>query len=530
MWLFAKIVEVKLNKWVVLGLIFVIALAVRFYAFRESIYFGFDNARDAYISQDIYLKGDFKFIGPPVSGDVGLFHGPLYWYLIGPIFLLFKGDPAMVSMVFRVLNALGIFLVFAVTSSLFTPFVGYLTAFFYAISFEESQYSLYVGNPGLGVLTILLIFLGAILIYKKDKRSIWSPLLMLGGAAVSTQMNLMFVYTFMTVVVLILLLRKQAAKIAKKFWLIGLASVGLILSTYILVEFKYKFRSFVVAYKLFKEGYGVMDTHQSKYILFLSKYLRMFRDNLLGIDNYTLIGILAVLISAWVIYMAIKNKAYRILMVWLFSWVFLMFLGGHTAYYTNAGLGIAVLTAAALLIEKIFKWNKAAAAVLVMLIVFSNLRLVWFQQPNSLITEFQPQPMMKLTDEYKIIDEMYKEANGRGFTVRMTGVPYRVQTVWSYLFHFYALKKYGYLPYWELGNALGFPGEMPVPKTGTTCLRFLGREPMRGLPAVLVDYDEGQEKNFSSIVKKIDIGEFTLETRLALDKKCHNDKPTSLGY
>ena len=515
----------KLNKWIVLGAIFVVALAVRFYAFKESTYFGFDNARDAYISQDIYLKGDIKLIGPPVSGDVGLFHGPLFWYLLGPVFLLFKGDPAMVSAVFRILNALGVFLVFGVSSSLFTPYVGYLTALFYAVSFEESQYSLYDGNPGLGVITILMIVWGAVLIYKKSRYAKWSPLLMLGGAAVSTQMNLMFVYTFFIVAILLILVKEQALKIAKKFWLLGIAAAGLIMSTYIIVEIRYGFRSFKVASRLFSEGYGVMDSHASKYVLFFSKYLRMFRDNLLGIDNYVLIGILATLISAWVIFMAIKNKAYRILAVWLFSWLALMMLGGHTAYYTNAGLGIALLTAAALIIERVEKVSKVFAFVLCGLIIFSNLRLVWLQQPNSLIKEFQPQPGMKLSDEYKIIDVMYETANGRGFTVRMTGVPYRIQTVWSYLFHFYGLKKYGYLPYWEAGNTLGFPGEMPVPKTGTTCLRFLGREPMRGLPQVLVDYDQGLEKDFSKVVNKIEIGEFTLETRQAVDKKCHNDKP-----
>lgn len=514
-----------MKKKYFLWLIFALALLVRFYAFQESIYFGFDQARDAYTSQVIYTDFDLKFIGPPVSGDTGLFHGPLFWYVLGPLYLLFKGDPAMVSAVFRTLNALGVFLVFGISKTLFGNFVGLLSALLFAVSFEESQYAMYVGNPALGVLTVLLIFLGAVLWYKNSKHAKWSPLLMLGGAAFSTQMNLMFVYTFAVVVTLMLILRKQSIKIAKRFWIIGIVIAGLILSTFALVEFKYSFRSFKLAYSMLTAGYGVMDSQASKYVLYFSKYLRMYHDNILGIENYQVIGALAVLVSVFVLYKAIKNKAYRILAVWLFGWVFLMLLGGHTAYYTNAGLGTAVLISVSILIEKIKELNKPLALTLIALMVFGNLKLVRIQAPKSLLQEMIIQQSMKLSDEYRMIDEMYRIAKGRGFTVRMTGVPYNIQTVWSYLFHFYGLKKYGYLPFWEVGNILAFPGRMPAPSKGTTCLRFLGREPTYGLPQVLVDYDEKLERDFSTVTQKIDIGDFTLETRQSIDADCHDNKP-----
>ena len=147
------------------------------------------------------------------------------------------------------------------------------------------------------------------------------------------------------------------------------------------------------------------------------------------------------------------------------------------------------------------------------------------QSPKSLIQEMITQQSMKLADEYRMIDEMYTIAGGRGFTVRMTGVPYNIQTVWSYLFHQYGLLKYGYLPFWEVGNVLAFPGVMPVPKSGSTCLRFLGREPMHGLPQVLVDNDRGLEKKFSIIVEKKSFGSFLLETRLSIDIDCHDNRP-----
>ncbi|KKT30679.1 MAG: hypothetical protein UW41_C0008G0024 [Candidatus Collierbacteria bacterium GW2011_GWC2_44_18] len=513
------------NKWLILGSIFILALLVRFYAFRESVYFGFDQARDAYISQDIFLKHDLRFIGPPVSGDTGLFHGPLFWYILGPIYLLLKGDPALVSGIFRILNALGVFLIFGISGSLFGPLVGYIAALFYAVSYEQSQYSLYVGNPALGVLSMMLIFLGAVQIYKNSKYAKWSPLLMLGGAAFSMQMNLMFVYTFAIVATLLFLLRTKIGKIATKFWLWGIALMGLLLSTFLLVELKYNFRSFRLAFTMLKAGYGVMDATASKYILFLNKEIVMYRDNVLATNNQTALRVLVLFVSVWVLYQAIKNKNFQILAVWLFGWIFLMILGGHTAYYTNAGLGTAVIIAVAILIEKINNINKYLAIIYCGLIIWGNLNMIRAQSPNSLIQEMITQQSMKLADEYRVIDEMYTIAEGKGFTVRMTGVPYNIQTVWAYLFHQYGLPKYGYLPFWEVGNVLAFPGAMPIPKSGSTCIRFLGREPMHGLPQVLVDNDEGLEKKFSIIVDKKNIGSFTLETRMSIDADCHDNRP-----
>jgi hypothetical protein len=130
-----------------------------------------------------------------------------------------------------------------------------------------------------------------------------------------------------------------------------------------------------------------------------------------------------------------------------------------------------------------------------------------------------------LASERKIIDQMYTTANGRGFTLRLTGIPYKIQTVWAYLLTEYGYKKYGYLPYWEHGNIGGFPGKLPTPINGTTCLRFLVREPMTGLPQSLVDLDVKEENYYSTIVSWIGVDLFTIQERRAIGNDCHNTVP-----
>ncbi|MBS3118175.1 hypothetical protein J4417_00650, partial [Candidatus Woesearchaeota archaeon] len=73
------------NKKILLLLfiIFVLALTLRFLYFPNNIYFGFDQARDAFASLEIVF-GEFRVVGPPTSVD-GWFHGPLYYYLYAPL-------------------------------------------------------------------------------------------------------------------------------------------------------------------------------------------------------------------------------------------------------------------------------------------------------------------------------------------------------------------------------------------------------------------------------------------------------------
>lgn len=511
--------------WWLVG-IFVLALVFRFFNFRESIYFGFDEARDALVAQDIYLKGDLKFIGPPATGNIGLFHGPLFWYIIGPIYLLFKGSPEAVSVVFRVINAGGVFLIFAIGSNFFNPFSGLMAAMLFAVSYEETQYAMYVGNPSLGVLTNLLIFWGASQIYKKGgntKLGIW---IMFAAAAVGTQLNLMFAYSFITVFILLILLRNKIVGISFKFWLSTAGTVLLILSSYIAVEFKYGFRSVKTAVSLISGGFGIMNPGQSKYLLFWNKYLMMFRDSFFGFsDNKIMLAVLAVIISIWAVYRAYKDVRYRVLLWWMFCWISLMALGGHMAYYTNAGIVLGIMIFVSVELASIYKKFSTPVIILLAIIILGNGILVYNQAGKSLSSDIKPQPMMKLADEIRLINLMYKGAAGEGFTVRLTGIPYRIQTVWAYLFHHYGLKKYGYLPYYETGTVLGFPGELPMPTHGSTCLRYLVREPMTGLPVSLVEMDEKEENIFSKTVIRKEIGFFTIEERYSTDKDCHNDRP-----
>ncbi len=513
------------KTWLLLLGIFVLGLLVRFYAFHESLYFAYDQARDAYAALDIYTKGQLKFIGPPVTGNVGLFHGVLYWYLLGPLYLLFHGNFPLIAAVFRLANGLGVFLVFAIGYLLFSSRIGLLAAFIFAISYEQSQYAMYVGNPSLAVLAVLTLMLGFSLLLRTQRKRL-ALVLIFSGAGAAAQFNFMFWYFFALVFLLLFLFRKELRSLDRTDWLWGLGAGLVSISSFLISEVKHGFRSIFVASDLLQKGFAIIGPHESKYDLYLGKFFLMFSDNFFGRGfNQTAVIILCLSVSLWIYLKSRRDKRFQLLFFWQFAWLFLMLLGGHTAYYTNAGLSTALVISTFLFFDKLNRYFPLIIPAVLILSLSANLKTVRFQSPKSVSYEFITTPGVKLADEIRLINYIYLIADGEGFTVKQTGIPYLIQSTWSYLFHYYGEGVYGYLPFWETGMVEGFPGSLPVPVLGTTCLRFRLVEPSRGLPVNLILRDLNTENELSSVISTQTFGEFLLETRQAKDPNCHIKHP-----
>ena len=96
---------------IILFAIILLAFLVRgLYLPRGALTFGYDQARDAFVAQEI-VNGDLKILGPPASTP-GLYHGVFYYYLIAPAYLVGQGNPLIAAYWIALLNALGTIVVF----------------------------------------------------------------------------------------------------------------------------------------------------------------------------------------------------------------------------------------------------------------------------------------------------------------------------------------------------------------------------------------------------------------------------------
>ena len=137
----------KFNYILLFG-IFIFAFVLRvLYLPKNSLTFGYDQARDAYVSQQI-IGGDLKILGPPASTP-GLYHGVFYYYLLAPAYLLGHGSPVVAAYWIAFLNSLTVFVVFYLTY-LFSKknlVASFLAAILFSVSFEASQYATWLSNP-----------------------------------------------------------------------------------------------------------------------------------------------------------------------------------------------------------------------------------------------------------------------------------------------------------------------------------------------------------------------------------------------
>jgi len=511
------------NKRVVFLLLFIFAtsFSVRMINFRQSVYFGYDEARDAYDSVNIYTKGDIKISGPPASAFKGINHGPLYLYFIGPLFLLGRGDPYFVSVIFRLINSFGVFLVFIVGSLFFNRTAGLFSAIIFAFSFEQYIYGIFTGNPALSNIFWPILFIGVGIVYKFPTKRILGLFLMIFSASFIAQFDLILSYSFLTVITLLFLLRDKLKDVEIKDWLKVFLFGLLPVVTYPLAELKNNFLGVRTFLSLIGGNFSTVPDDQSRWTIFINNLVGLFKDNVMDFNlNNSLITAMLSLLLAFMIIKSKSKKSAIFILLWIFSLAALIVTNGFMPFYSYAGVGIGVILGFACLLAEIYQKNKYLAILLLSFSIFSNLQKIIPQSKDALIMEIKAQPHMNLDDEINLINKTYEVAHGRKFTIRTTTMPYKVQTTWSYLYDQYGFKKHGYKPFLEGGNTLGFLGEFPTPQKGTTCVRFLIREPVRGIPEVLINNDENEENNFSGIVEEEKFGELVLQMRKAKAKDC----------
>lgn len=495
-----------------LVLIFILALILRFLHFPNNIYFGFDQARDAFAALEI-IQGNLRVVGPPTGVD-GWFHGVLYYYLYAPFYFISSGNPEWAAAFLRVANALGIFLVFLAASVIFNKKVGILAALLFAISFEQTQYALYFNHPSLAVLSVTLFYLGlSLLFFKKEPRGL---ILALFGLGLSLQFEFVLVYLVLAAVILFLVFRKSLMVVNKKSLLLSIGSFFLIVSTFIIVEIKSNFRSILVLLDLVEGKGGLGGLGGLGNVFLISR--RLVEDNLVSYENYEL---LIFLLLAVMLLKYLRDLKVRVKIIFLLVWFLagsLPYLSNKSVtplYYYSVGAGVGLLIFYSFVVSKVWEKWKVGGIVLLAVPIISNVNLIKANNYQGVIPTINVQSGMLLSDEKKVVDYIYQQAFGKPFSASAVTMPLSVNTTWSYLFEWYGQGRYGYLPLWGENAAAGYPGNLKVITSKSTLpkARFLIIEPTRGIRQGLIDNFMREESYFTKVVEEEKIGDFIVQKR-----------------
>ncbi len=506
------------KKFFLLISIFVLALILRFLYFPGNIYFGIDQASGSFAVKEI-LGGQPKLIGPSTSFP-GLRHGVLYYYLYTPFYLIANGDPALAAAFLRVVNALGIFLIFFLGKILFNGYVGIIASFLFAISFEQTQFALYFNHPSLAVISILIMFLGlSILIFQKKQIGLILALL---GLGLSIQFEFLLTYLSVPFVLILLTFKKSIPALKLRTLSLGLIFFLLTTVTFLFAEIKFNFRSVSLLPQLL-----FTSSHKSLYKI-ISTYLfelgQVIKFNLVGLSSFVLVIGIVLLVLFILSFKTKVRKQMFFLGIWFFSVITTyMVTGGEDIrtgilqYHQNVGISSSLILFVSYVLYYLGRKLRYITYLIILLIVSANLYQITQINPYGSMPEINAQSFMLLSDEKKVLDFIYNDAEGKPFAVKGITLPFYINSTWSYLFEWYGQQRYGYLPVWGGKNAIGYPGSLKV-ETAQSKLpdkRYLIIEPARGIPVHLISEYLKEEDYFTSLQKEEKIGNFIVQVRKA---------------
>lgn len=497
--------QIPLLLWI----IFILGLTLRLLYFPHNVYFGNDQARDAYYSYEI-IAGDLKVVGPGTTFGKYLHHGVLYYYLMGPIYYLAQGSPFVPALIINLINALGIFVIFLIAKDLFSKKVALMAAFLYAISFEQTQYALFFSHPAMATIFVLFYYWGLTrLIFKNDSRGL---ILAAFCAGVATQFHVSMGILIVFIPIFLIIFRSKITKLAKRDLMLALLALGSTMSSFAVAELKFgHLKYFLIS--ITEPGASSFGFYINNYFFAVNRYLT---DNLFAFNINQIIGTFLVL---GIFGLVIKQKKHRatgiFLTIWFLVGCIAYIIGASTTYYFGIGGSISLLLTIAVLLVILWENNQKITIILLIIILGSNISQIIATNLSGPIDSIMAPPGLLLSDELRVIDYIYTNAEEEEFSVHALTIPYNVKSTWDYLFNWYGARKYGFVPVWGGEDALGSEGTLQVVRARSTLpqKQFLIVEPTVGLDHKIVENFFTEEGYFTHLVSEKEFGKLKVQVR-----------------
>ncbi|MFH0979681.1 MAG: glycosyltransferase family 39 protein [Candidatus Roizmanbacteria bacterium] len=301
------------NKRNILHIFFLLSILIIAFLLRSKLYlqgdfnYNLDQSRDLLLVKDIVEKNKLTLIGGR-SGFGGIFHGPLWLYIILPFFILTKGNPFLTLVPLYVIFDIGLIILgYYFIKKLYSKTAGLIFSLLLAISGPFISFSSNFSNSNIMPLIFLIyLFLGINFLRSKENCLIY--LLFILG--IGFQFQSAFAIFLLPILITIIFIKKKLPNI--KFLFIGLISLIISLSTFILFDIRHNFLMSRSALKILSMNTPPMHAYEK----YADIGYRIF-DRLYGFADYffrplyhqnLLVKILTVIILIGFLEIVYKNK------------------------------------------------------------------------------------------------------------------------------------------------------------------------------------------------------------------------------
>lgn len=444
---------------------------------------------------NIYQNKQLSLLGHP-SDVNGLTHAPIYYWLMLPAYALSGGSPAVASLFQIILEVLSLPLLFLAIKKLFNQKTAFLTLLIYSVSYGGISLSRWLVNvtpilPFINLLLYLLVY------HSKVSSAKVSPGVVLrlwrtpgvAGAkifltslivGIITQLNAA-IGTFLLPFLFWFYRSKTSLKTSVQIL------AGFLLPALPLLVFELR-HNFVITQAILnfsgQSGHG-LGLNPS---IFITNLGVLFTE-INKVVSYPFIYVSSLLfIFGFLKVLNLKNSKL------IYAFILIPFIG--LSFFQRGAIGFFFVSlipmSVAIIAYGLQSLPRHIYMLFLTLILLSNLSLIpKIYQPTNALIPIGNANIITLQDRKNIIDFMYQQANGEQFSVWFYTIPYFQEEVWDYMFSYYALPKYGYLPEATSGFS---PNDLK-----TSIAFFSVYEPDVDQPTKLASWHQEALKNFGSI-------------------------------
>lgn len=415
----------------------------------NSFAFTYDVGRDMLALSNIVHIHKIPLIGA-TTGLPGIFYGPWWYYMLTPFFIIFSGDPRGIALTMSLVGIAAIILGFYLGKKIGGNLLGLIIAALISGSPYLISLSSQIWNPNVSPLFAILILLVLFKIFEKSKvnKNIFYVFL---GILLMLSIDLEIVYGLLLstgILLSIILIKRTISFKAIIFFTIGSL---IILAPRIAFELRHQFLMTKSLITFFLSGNSshqiltVLDNLTVRALFLFSQFAETLANSN---QILAILEIIFVLISIVAFYKkgSVVLKNFLLVSVVVIS----TFLVGLTFFdhdiwpHYLVGLPIFYVLLFSIGTYLFAKNLSSKLAILIVLII-----LILNLNPYSLIQDLR-KPLWEgdaavYRNQLAIIDYIYKQADGRDFKYVVYTPPIYDYT-YQYLFSWYGLKKYHYVP------------------------------------------------------------------------------------
>lgn len=435
----------------IVGIVFLLSLIPRSVeVLNGNPVFGFDQGREYLMTKDIFDNKNLTLIGTPIGGGSagfqGIFHGPIYYYLLGIPYILADGHPNGGTILMFVIGALSLLLAFLLGRKMLGDLGGFFLMLLVGISPLFIAQSRFIWSPYPSTLFILIALYFIFEINKRERNIFFA-------AFFST-----FIYNFelgiaipMSIGLLIYSLFLYGKSI-KPYILLFMGFISGLLPM-IFFEIRHNFLGILgmVDYLL----RGSVDPEQNYTTTIVLEHTASFVNNFkdtFPLLPFNLISIFSIILLISFIFLLKSEKDKKLKTFLLFiallpilNFIILSFLRNTIYNYYLYHISLIYLIIFAFCLVRSLK-NKILFTILLISLstmtifaVVKNYQMVVYDIKDYGGTA-------KLQGKIDAIDYIYKDAKGKKFGLLVFSPPVYTYP-YTYLIEWYGREKYEYVPH-----------------------------------------------------------------------------------